>query len=166
MDYTAATRIQLAVLNPMLKIGKPELSRQMLGSVRVPKRSMIVMPEWGETCNSFLDAVKKHPSKASSGYYFKTNADYFDKMFRSLRVISKAMRPSAAAVLVVQDSYYKEVHNDLPTVVRKMTSVHGLKLRRQENFQLSKTLAGSHPHTKRYRKSFEATEAVLCFEKV
>ena len=76
------------------------------------------------------------------------------------------MRPSCAAVLVVQNFHYKRVHNDLPTIVSEMALVHGSKLRRRENFQLRKTLAGSHPHTKKYRKSFEATEAVLCFEKV
>lgn len=166
IDYTAATRIQLAILSPMLKIGKAELSLQMLGSVRVPKRNVIPAKEWGSTCNIFLEMVKKHPSKASDGYYLKTHIDYFDKMFRSLSAISKAMRPKGAAILVVQDSYYKEVHNDLPAVVSEMASVHGLELRRRENYRISKTLAGSHPHTKKYRRNFEATESVLCFERV
>lgn len=166
IDYTAATRIQLAVLIPMIKIGKAELSRQMMGSVRVPERSVVAAPEWGPTCNRFLGAVKQHSSKASSGYYFKTHVDYFDKMFRSLQNISKAMRPSGAAVLVVQDSHYKEVHNDLPRVVHEMASVHGLQLRRQETFRLNNTLAASHPHSRTYRKCFEAAEAVLCFEKI
>jgi hypothetical protein len=165
IDYTAATRLQLAVLAPLLTIGKAELSRRMLGSVRVPARDIEADPEWGPTCNVFLDAVKHHTSKASAGYYYKTHLDYFEKMHRSLRSISSVMKPNAAAILVVQDSFYKDVHNDLPLSISEIASVHGLKLRRRENFRLSKTLAGSHPHSKSYRKSFEAVEAVLCFEK-
>lgn len=166
IDYTAATRIQLAVLAPLLLIGKEELSRRMLGSIRVPTEVVVAAEEWGETCNFFLEAVRAHPSKASSGYYFKTHADYFRKMYRSLGSVSKAMGNRAAAVLVVQDSYYKEVHNDLPLIVSEMASAHGLKLRRRDDFRLRNPLVGSHPHTKNYRTSFETIEAVLCFEKV
>lgn len=165
IDYTAATRLQLAVLAPLLTVEKADLSRQMLGSIRVPDHHVSPMPEWGETCNSFLMDVKKHPSKASAGYYYKTHADYFDKMHRSLGTISKALNIHGAAVLVVQDSYYKNVHNDLPSVISEMAAAHGLGLKRREDFRLSKTLAGSHPHSKVYRKSFEAVESVLCFER-
>lgn len=166
IDYTAATRLQLAILSPLLSVAKSELSRRMLGSVRVPEGDISPAPEWGSTCNAFLDAVKNHPSKASAGYYYKTHVDYFEKMHRSLSAISEALRPAGAAVLVVQDSYYKDVHNDLPTIVGELAGGHGLRLRRREDFRLTKTLAGSHPHTRTYRKSFEAVEAVLCFEKV
>ncbi len=166
IDYTAATRIQLAVLAPLLRVGRAELSRQMLGSVRVPERDLVPDLAWGPTCSKFLDSVKKHPSKASSGYYFKTHTDYFDKMSRSLRAISGGVRSGGAAVLVVQDSHYKEIKNDLPAIVSEMALTHGLQLRRRDDFPLSKTLAGSHPHTRKYRQSFEANEAVLCFEKV
>lgn len=165
IDYTAATRLQLAVLAPLLNIEKSELSRRMLGSVRVPSRDIEPDPDWGATCNNFLAAVKRHSSKASSGYYYKTHVDYFDKMNRSLESISKVMNANGAAVLVVQDSYYKEIHNDLPLAITEIASIHRLKLRRREEFRLTKTLAGSHPHSKAYRKSFEAVEAVLCFEK-
>jgi hypothetical protein len=165
IDYTAATRLQLSILHPLLSIGKAELSRRMLGSIRVPETAIFQASEWGKTCNAFLDSVKNHKSKASSGYYYKTHADYFDKMNRSLRNISSIMRPRGAAVMVVQDSYYKEIHNPLPTIVGELAATHGLRLMRREDFHLSKTLAGSHPHSKSYRKTFEAVESVLCFEK-
>lgn len=166
IDYTAATRLQLAIVTPLLSIEKAELSRKMLGSIRVPVGEVMPDPEWGATCNAFIDAVKRHPSKASSGYYYKTHVDYFEKMNRSLCCIAKVIKRGGAAVLVLQDSYYKNVHNDLPTAISEMAAVHELKLRRREDFQLGKTLAGSHPHSKMYRKSFEAVESVLCFEKV
>ena len=166
IDYTAVTRLQLAVIEPLLTIEKSELSRSMLGSVRVPVGAVRQAEEWGPTCNAFLDAVRSHPSKASAGYYYKTHLDYFEKMDRSLRSISNVMKTEGAAVLVVQDSFYKDVHNPLPTIVGEIAAAHGLRLRRREDFHLSKTLAGSHPHSRSYRKTFEAVESVLCFEKI
>lgn len=166
IDYTAVTRLQLAVIEPLLTIEKSELSRSMLGSVRVPTGSIQQSEDWGPTCNAFLDAVKGHPSKASSGYYYKTHLDYFDKMNRSLRSIADVMKANGAAVLVVQDSFYKDVHNPLPTIVSEIAEAQGLRLRRRDDFHLSKTIAGSHPHSRSYRKTFEAVESVLCFEKI
>ena len=165
IDYTAATRLQLAVVAPLLRMGKAELSRKMLGSIRVPVHEVRPVAAWGDTANRFLETVRHHPSKASAGYYYKTHADYFDKMFRSLRSIAKSIKPCGTAVLVVQDSYYKDVHNDLPASISEIAAAHGLVLRRRDDFGLSKTLAGSHPHSKSYRNSFEAVEAVLCFQK-
>ena len=165
IDYTAATRLQLAVVAPLLTIEKADLSRKMLGSVRVPAGAISPRPQWGSTCNNFLRAVKQHSSKASSGYYYKTHLDYFDKMDRSLMNITTVMADKAPAIMVVQDSYYKDVHNDLPTAICEIAAARGLTLRRREDFKLSKTLAGSHPYSRTYRKSFDATEAVLCFER-
>ena len=42
------------------------------------------------------------------------------------------------AVLVVQDSYYKDVHNDLPTITAEMAQSVGLKLQRREDFRLQR----------------------------
>lgn len=166
IDYTAVTRLQLAVIEPLITVEKSELSRSMMGSVRVPARAIKQSDVWGPACNAFLDAVKRHPSKASSGYYYKTHLDYFEKMNRSLRSISGVMKLEGAAVLVVQDSFYKNIHNPLPEIVGEIADAHGLRLRRREDFHLGKTLAGSHPHSRAYRKTFEAVESVLCFEKV
>jgi hypothetical protein len=47
IDYTAATRIELAVLAPLLPTVPEELSRQMIGSTRVPAREIEISPTWG-----------------------------------------------------------------------------------------------------------------------
>jgi hypothetical protein len=83
----------------------------------------------GSTCNEFLASVGAHKSKASSGYYLKTHLDYFSKLSSSIDRIVTVMRPGAKAILVVQDSYYKDVHNDLPTIVSEMAELSGLVVR-------------------------------------
>jgi hypothetical protein len=163
IDYTAATRVELAVIAPLLNTSTSELSRQMIGSTRVPHDEITPNSRWGETCTKFLMAVKSHKSKASSGYYLKTHLDYFAKLSSSIDRIRESMKPGATAVLVVQDSYYKDVHNDLPTIVSEMATLNGLTFLGSKEFQLARSMSGVNPYTRVYKRRPGALEAVLSF---
>jgi hypothetical protein len=163
IDYTAATRIELAVIAPLLNTSTSELSRQMIGSTRVPLDAITPNSRWGETCAKFLTAVKSHTSKASSGYYLKTHLDYFDKLSCSIDRVRVAMKPGAMAVLVVQDSYYKDVHNDLPTIVSEMGALSGLTFLGSKEFRLARSMSGVNPYTRVYKRRPGAVEAVISF---
>ncbi|TAJ31047.1 hypothetical protein [Bosea sp. (in: a-proteobacteria)] len=165
IDYSAATRIELAVMQPLVEVEIEDLRRQMIGSTRVPDHHIEVDAAWGPTCCHFIATLKTHPSKASSGYYYKTHVDYFEKMARSLANISCGLKPTGAAILVVQDSYYKDIHNDLPGIITEMAAAAGLLLRRRDDFEFKRSMAGINPHTRIYKRAAGAVEAVLCFEK-
>ncbi len=165
IDYSAATRIELAILFPLIHLKMEDLGRSMIGSTRVPDHEIAVDPAWGDICGRFLAHLKAHPSKASAGYYSKTHLDYFEKMAKSLVNIATGLRGGGAAVLVVQDSYYKDIHNDLPSITVEMAAAAGLTLRRREDFRLNRSMAGINPHTRAYKRAAGALEAVLCFEK-
>ena len=164
IDYTAATRIELAVLGPLLSTSARALGKQMIGSTQVPSDTIELSKDWGRTCTRFLDALKKHPSKASSGYYYRTHLDYFDKMSRSLGRVSRALKPGAHAFLVVQDSHYKELHNDLPKIISEIGTAHGLTLKRRDDFHL-RSMSDINPGRLTYARPSGATESVLCFRK-
>lgn len=164
IDYTAATRVELAVLGPLLKVKPRDLGRQMIGSVQVPYGTIEIDESWGSTCSSFLAALKQHPSKASSGYYYKTHLDYFRKTARSLGRVAKALKPGGRAVLVVQDSYYKDIHNNLPAIITEMGAKRGLSLSGREDFYL-RSMSDINPGRKTYKRPSGATESVLCFVK-
>lgn len=165
IDYSVATRIELAVLHPLTEVRTEDLGRRMMGSTRVPDHDISIQESWGATCTRFLTALRAHPSKASGGYYYKTHLDYFEKMARSLANVSEALKPNGAAILIVQDSYYKNIHNDLPGITTEMAEATGLKLRRRADFHLKRTMAGINPYTRTYKRAAGAVEAVLCFEK-
>ena len=103
IDYSAATRSELAVLAPLAQVVPEELGRQMTGSTRVPMQEIHVSPTWGQRCCNFLEALRSHPSKASAGYYYRTHLDYFDKVARSISNLTQALKPNGVAILVVQD---------------------------------------------------------------
>jgi hypothetical protein len=165
IDYTAATRVELAVLSPLIEISVGDLSRKMIGSTRVPVSDIEIDNSWGPTCLDLISKISNHKSKASSGYYRKTHLDYFYKLNRSMGNISRSLSTDGAAVIVVQDSYYKDVHNDLPKILVEIAGGHRLRLKRRNDFTLAATLAGSHPHRSKYARPTGATESVLCFSK-
>lgn len=165
IDYTAATRVELAILDPLVSTSIQDLSRLMMGSIRVPITTPQAVPRWGRRCASFLDALQNHASKASSGYYYKTHLDYFDKLDRSIENIAKLLNPTGRAIFVVQDSYYKDIHNDVPSIVSDISENHGLHLCRRENFHLLRSMSGVNKYTRLYERPTGAVEAVLCFAK-
>jgi tRNA G10 N-methylase Trm11 len=165
IDYTAATRIELAVLAPLDRDGPKELGRRMLGSTQVPMREIEISPKWGPICCDFLEALRKHPSKASSSYYYITHLDYFDKMAKSLINAICSLKNDGIFIIIVQDSYYKEIHNDLPSIITEMSEAQGLRKQRQENFRKGRSMSGINPYTRLYKRPPGSTEVVLCFSK-
>jgi hypothetical protein len=165
IDYTAATRVELAVMSPLIQENRGELSRNMIGSIRVPTREIEPKDIWGTTCTDFLNKVRDHQSKASRTYYYKTHLDYFDKMSRSMQNVAASLKVGGAAILVVQDSYYKDVHNDLPTMMVEMGDNSGLELQRVEPFLGQRSMARINRHSKSYKRPASATESVLCFRR-
>lgn len=165
IDYTAATRIELAILQPLFSVGADELSKAMLGTVKVPKVPPARCKKWGETANTFLCAVESHSSKASRTYYLKNHLDYFDKLQRSLELATQRLKPGGLAIMVVQDSFYKNIHNDLPTVVSEMMTELGACEKRRSRFPAKRLMSGVHKYASKYRSTNQATEEVLVFQK-
>ncbi len=165
IDYATTTAIQLAVLGPLIEINNRDLSRLMLGTTRVPPTIPGVGDAWGRTCQELLQKIEAHPSKASSTYYLKNHIDYFDKLYRSFSSISETMKCGATAVFVVQDSYYKDIHNDLQSIVSEMMGNLGLKLCARHDFHIKATLATTNPKSTTYRTSSSAIESVLQYKK-
>jgi hypothetical protein len=165
IDYTAATRVELAVLAPLLEETVSDLGRRMIGTTQVPEEKPEPKESWGPACNAFLEGVRTHRSKASAGYYYSTHLDYFEKMGRSLLNLRSGLKPGGAAIMVVQDSYYKELHNDLPKIIGEMGERAGLELVRTKRFAWRQSMSRINPHTKAYQRPSDATESVLCFAK-
>jgi SAM-dependent methyltransferase len=164
IDYAVATSPELALLGYSLDNEFDGLRRQLIGTSTVPRTAPKTSKEMGTTCLHFLDALSQHTSKASSTYYFKNHVQYFHSIGTSLSEIARVLKPGGSCVLVVQDSYYKDIHNDLPAIVAEMAEFQSLRLRERRDFELTRTLAGVNPGAKEYRTSFSAVESVLTFE--
>jgi len=163
IDYAVATSVELAILGVDGNNGMKDLRRAMIGSATVPKTAPAVQPEWGKTCGTFLSKVARHPSKASFSYYLKNHLQYFDGVFRSLGEISRVLIKGGTCTLVVQDSHYKDIHNDLPQIFVEMAKANNLNLGRRVDFENTRSMARRHPHARKYWPHLHARESVLMF---
>lgn len=165
IDYAAATRLELAVLGIGTGNLFDELRREMIGTPTVPPIGPVWTPEWGQRSRDFLDSVKSHSSRASSSYYHKGYCQYFQSLCLSFREIHRCLRSAGYACIVVQDSYYKEIHVDLASFCIDMAEELGLQQVGRKDFPLTRSLGMVNSRSRHYRNKPDATESVLVFLK-
>lgn len=164
IDYAIATYIELAIIR-VDQQNFAKLRRELTGSSTVPKNNVEGKIEWGTTCLDFLEKLKNHPSKASRTYYLKNHTQYFDSLYKSLAEASRVLSTSGPCVLVVQNSYYKEIRNDVALIIKEMTKSMGLKLNHQADFIAARSMVGLNKKSKQYLEKRHTVESVLVLEK-
>jgi DNA modification methylase len=166
IDYAVATAVELAVLGYTRETTFATLRDSLMGTTTVPKQAPKIGAELGESCNSLLQAISEHSSVASNTYYLKNHVRYFVSLHASLKEISRVLKPNGIATFVVQDSLYKEMHNDLPMIVEEMCSQVGLTQFQREDFSTGVSLSRINSRSRRYKPSgFTPTESVISFYK-
>jgi SAM-dependent methyltransferase len=165
IDYAVATSVELAALGYAEGDEFGKLRRALIGNTTVPREISEPSDTWGPTCLQFLSKLYRHSAKASSTYYYKNHFQYFRSIHRSLSEASRVLRAGGLCVLVVQDSYYKNIHNDLPRMIIEMGAHCGLPMREKYDFPMSRTMAGINPRAGEYRSSFNAVESVVVMSK-
>lgn len=162
IDYAMATAIELAVLR-FDTVNFDKLRRSLMGTSTVVAHNIEKQLLWGKTCNRFLERLYSHSSKASKTYYFKNHLQYFHSLYLSIGEISRVLKRKGACVMVVQDSYYKDIHNDVPKIVSEMADDYGLSLRRRADFESNRSMVGMNKHARKYVAKRKNNESVLCF---
>lgn len=164
IDYVVATRPELAILG-CSRAEDGAMRDRMTGTPTMTQHEIGVSPHWGATSHSVLTQVKAHRSRASSTYYFNYFVQYFDAVYRSLTEVNRTLIPNGKAVIVVQDSYYKEVHVDLPRIIIEMGESIGWSVTNQIGFKVGANFASIHPRGRNYRKETKAVECALVLSK-
>lgn len=162
LDYAVATSPELAVLGFSTAQSRA-LRDAMLGTTSINKVVSEIDLAWGPTCCEFLSQVANHQSKASSTYYLKNHLQYFNALSQSLREIDRVLARKSRCILVVQDSYYKEVHNDLQTVISEMGVGLGWTLTDRHDYESRRHIGRVNVGAKKYRPHPRATESILVY---
>ena len=163
LDYGVATRVELSVLG--LSTGEQSaLRRTLLGTTTVPA-SPPAFAHLGPATVQLLDSVKAHPSKASATYYWKWLAQYLCGYATSLAQLARTAAPPGTIGLVVQESFYKDIHIDLATLTEEALQLEGWALRRSYTFPSRRSLAQINPRAEAYRHGHSPVESALFFRR-
>jgi hypothetical protein len=159
IDYGVATRPELAVLGA----GDSEMKALRNRMVGTPTMTGVHGNKdlWGATATAFLGGVAAHASKASGGYYTNYFRQYYAGMWSSLGELRRVMKDGAPAVLVVQDNYYKDLHNDTARILGEMALAQGFEEAIRHDFPVIRNRASMNPRTRQYRTKASAVESVL-----
>lgn len=164
IDYAVATMIELGLLGfDYSEVDR--LRRTLMGTTTVPSLLGVAQDRWGVECCKFLDRVRSHPSRASSGYYYKSHVQYFADLYLSIGEIHRVLKPGGRAYVVVQDSQYKEVHNDLATIVEQMSVSQGLDFLKRSDFPKVISLRTLNSSSRKYSAGKSPVESVLVLKR-
>jgi hypothetical protein len=162
IDYVVATRPELAVLG-LSKEETRALRTEMIGTPTISSDTPEPVAQSGTTASTLIERITQHPSRASGTYYRKYFLQYFASMSQSLTELRRVLSRDGQAVIVVQDSFYKDVHVDLPTIIEEMSEAVGFSLRERKDFEIATTKAAINRKARSWRSTFTAAESVLHF---
>lgn len=166
LDYGRATMPELLILES-IGLACYEESRLSLMGAAVTRNEEIlpVRPDWGETCTFLLEQIYHHSSKASKTYYYRSHYTYFRDIAKSVTEIARVLTKNGKACVVVQDSYYKEIHNDLPKIFTEMAAGAGLEKVGEYVYEKRRSMCRINSGTTPYRASRVPLETVILFHK-
>lgn len=163
IDYAVLTKPELAVLGFESAYFK-NLRNEMIGTTAIDDSNHDISFNWGESCYKFLKQMSEHTSVASKSYYLKNHIQYFSSMEKSIKEINRVLKDDGDAILVIQDSYYKDLHNNLPLFIEEMAFNSGLKLEGKVDFE-ARSLSNINSKSLNYRDRKTIYESVLHFKK-
>ncbi|MDX3073253.1 DNA methyltransferase [Streptomyces sp. MI02-7b] len=163
IDYAVAYSRELALLG--VDISNDRSLRSGLMGTTLIRRQEENPATFGEVGSNLLSLIRKHDSKASSGYYLKQAQQYLTDLTSGLDEITRVCRSSATVHLVVQDSFYKDVHVPLADICIDEARMRGWALRNEpDRFPVRRTLTSLNKFARTYKKG-DVAESVLTFSR-
>lgn len=128
IDYAMTTGFELAALGLAAENEFRLLRERLMGTpVLRPPRERPDLPNLVPSVQRMLDQVSAHPSYASRGYYHRNLLQYFVDAQAALQEIASRLRRDGVCLIVVQNSYYKEIEIDLPALYAEMSEGAGFR---------------------------------------
>lgn len=163
IDYAVAYARELAIIGVDIKANRA-LRENLMGTTLI-RATTETQPTLGGAARHLLDRITRHNSRASSGYYRKQFQQYFEDLTSSLDEISRVAKSGATMVLVVQDSYYKEIPINLAAICAEEARDRGWKVIGWDQFAVNRNLTAINTAARAYPKD-KVAETVLTLQKV
>lgn len=163
IDYAVAYSRELAVLG-LDAFGDRRFRAELMGTTLIrPSLESNDLP-YGSIARKLVESISGHTSKASSGYYKKQVIQYLDDLTRSLDEISRVASNCASLIMVVQDSYYKEIPIRLAAICIEEGRQRGWVLHSEKPEEVSRSIVQFNKAARAYPKG-RVCETVISLRK-
>ena len=160
IDYAVAYARELAVIG--IDIRAKRGFRESLMGTTLTRQIAKEVPNLGPEAQQLLGAVARHDSHASASYYTKQFKQYLLDLTLALKQLTRVAKRDATMIMVVQDSYYKEIPVKLARIYAEQAGRLDWELIREKKFIVNRTLTTINKSAKEYDKGVVA-ETVLTF---
>lgn len=165
LDYVVGHLPELAILG-FIKRDVRSLRQSMIGTPTIADgpHELQTQEFLGETANALLERIKHHPSYAAETYYAKNYMQYFQGMIQSIVQIDRVSKPNAKCVLVVQDSWFKEIRIDLAACLEDMAAGLGWQRIGIKNFVNVRSMAQVNTRASNRARTTKPIETAIIFD--
>lgn len=164
IDYAVSTMPEMMFFGDLRRLDA--VRHETMGAPVIKRIDRVQRPVWGERCNSLLNAIASHDSKAAKSYYWKNIIQYFMDMEAGLLEIGRVLKYGGSGLIVVQSSYFKEHEIELGEIYVEMCL--GLGLHAEIAFREDVKTHMAHVNTKssKYVKNKIYHEDFVYIEKI
>ncbi|MCP3167406.1 hypothetical protein [Myxococcus qinghaiensis] len=166
IDYFRATAFELAALGIGPDGERFRALRSGAMGTNLMRRTTPDVGSQPSVVRQLLKRISKHPSKASSTYYYKHYLQYFDDARRSVAGIGRVLKPGATALLVVQSSYYKDIPVPLGDLYSALGEELGFRSRVVLRVPVRRVLALINPRAMQHEAERWYSEDVVALQRV
>lgn len=164
IDYAIYTQVELALLG----YNKEKLNllrNSMIGTPTIIPHTDDNNSSLTSACLEILNTIKSHDSKAASSYYYKTYYQYFITMEKSISELSRVLNTNGILFLVVQDSWFKDVHINLSDILLDLCRKHQIKEINKIDFDAKNNINQINQSSSNYKENKSYKESVLILGK-
>lgn len=162
IDYAVAYARELALLG--VDIAQDRALRESLMGTTLIRKNVSLNVGLGPLAHKTLEAIEGHSSKASQGYYRKQAVQYFNDLIFSLDEMTRVVKRGGRLLLVVQDSYYKDIPVRLADIYTEEAELRSWVLKNRDSQPVRRTLTSLNKAAKKYSKA-EVSETIVELEK-
>ncbi|MEV8077407.1 DNA methyltransferase [Streptomyces pseudogriseolus] len=159
IDYGVAYSRELAVLGTDT-FSERTLRSALMGTTLIRQSDQARERRLGGLSESLLQGISSHASKASGGYYLKQAVQYLNDLSAGFDELTRVAKKGAKMSLVVQDSYYKDLHVRLADICAEALVLRGWTVNGAERFPVKRSLTSLNKSAREYAKG-EVAESVI-----
>lgn len=112
-----------------------------------------------------LEEIRTHSSYASKRYYSKGFLYYFADMHDALLAMHRWLRDGGLLLMVVQDSYYKNIYVPTADLLTDLAEAIGFQLAGRHDWRVLRHLSLLSPHSRQFARNRPLCESVIALSK-